>query len=349
MRILLATVQIPFVRGGAEAHAEGLRDALAARGHRAEIVAIPFKSYPPERILDSLLACRLLDLTETSGSRVDLLIGLKFPAYLIPHPRKVLWILHQHRAAYDLWGHPLADLHRYPIGGQVREAIVEADRKLIPEARAVYANSRNVARRLHRYCGLESQPLYHPPPHAGRFACTGQEDYLFYPSRLDRSKRQDLVVEALARTRQPVKVRFAGVSNEPGYPEELRARSQELAIDGRIEWLGPIPEEEKIERYARSLGVLFPTLDEDYGYVSLEAMLSSKPLIACTDSGGPLEFIEPGMTGLVAEPTPDSLAEAMDTLWENRARAQEMGRAAREHYADMRISWDTVIEALLSP
>jgi len=94
MRILIATTQVPFVRGGAEGLAEGLQHALRSHGHEAEIVAIPFKWYPPKKILDNMLAWRLLDVTEASGVPVDLLIGLKFPAYLIPHPNKVLCILH---------------------------------------------------------------------------------------------------------------------------------------------------------------------------------------------------------------------------------------------------------------
>ena len=86
MRIVIATVQVPFVRGGAEVLAEGLREVLHAQGHEAEIVTMPFKWYPPERILDQVLICRLLDLTESCGTAVDRVIGLKFPAYLIPHP-----------------------------------------------------------------------------------------------------------------------------------------------------------------------------------------------------------------------------------------------------------------------
>src|SRR5438552_1765797 len=137
MRILIATVQVPFIRGGAEILAEGLRDALLAAGHQAEIVAVPFKWYPPERILDHMLACRLLDLTETAGVAVDRVIGLKFPAYLIPHPNKVLWVLHQHRMAYEMWDHPFGDLITSPQGPRVRDAIQEADQRLIPETRGV--------------------------------------------------------------------------------------------------------------------------------------------------------------------------------------------------------------------
>jgi len=97
LRVLIVTVQIPFVRGGAENLAEGLQDAFVAAGHQSEIVALPFKWYPPGKILDQMLASRLIDLSEFSGERVDAIIGLKFPAYLAPHPQKKIWLLHQHR------------------------------------------------------------------------------------------------------------------------------------------------------------------------------------------------------------------------------------------------------------
>ena len=97
MRVAIATVQVPFVHGGAEVLAVGLRDALTRAGHEADIVAVPFKWYPPDRILDHMLACRLLDLSESMGTAIDRVIGLKFPAYLVAHPHKVLWITHQHR------------------------------------------------------------------------------------------------------------------------------------------------------------------------------------------------------------------------------------------------------------
>src|SRR3984885_11712685 len=128
MKILIPPSGVPFIRGDAEILADNLLDALSEAGHQAELVVIPFKDYPPGRIPDQILACRLLDLTETCGVRIDRVIGLQFPAYLIPHPHKVIWLLHQHRTAYDLWEDPLAgDLIHMPGGAAARSAIQAAD------------------------------------------------------------------------------------------------------------------------------------------------------------------------------------------------------------------------------
>jgi glycosyltransferase involved in cell wall biosynthesis len=348
MRILIATTHVPFIRGGAEVHAEGLREALENQGHEVEIVAVPFKWYPPEKVLDHMLACRLLDLTEVNGTAVDLLIGLKFPAYLIPHPRKVLWILHQFRTAYDLWDHELGDLVYTPDGTSVRDAIRQADRQLIPEARRVFANSGNVAARLKYFCDIDATPLYHPPPNAEHYYSSPAEDYLFFPSRLCLPKRQALVLEALAMTKSPVRVKFAGTADQPAYSNELRTLSRRMRVHDRVEWLGQISEEEKLKLYARSLAVIYPPIDEDYGYVTLEAMLANKPVITCSDSGGPLEFVRHERTGLISAPDAKSLAQAFDTIWQNREQAKTWGESGRRLYGDMNISWRGVVEKLLS-
>jgi glycosyltransferase involved in cell wall biosynthesis len=348
MRVLIATIKVPFVRGGAEIHAEGLRNALCDAGHEAEIVALPFKWYPPERILDQMLACRLLDLSESAGTPVDRMIGLKFPAYLIPHPHKVLWILHQHRPAYDLWGAFGGDLIHYPNGAQICHVIRQIDRQLIPQARMVFTNSANVSLRLKQYCGINSAPLYHPPQHAEQFYTRAAEDYFFFPSRLQPLKRQALVLEALSHTRRRICVRFAGTPDHPEYAVALTALALKLDVQRRVEWMGYVSEEEKRSLYAHALGIIFPPLDEDYGYVALEAMLSSKPVITCTDSGGPLEFVRTGKSGLITEPTPAALAVAMDQLWEDRARAERMGEEGFAHYQRLEISWPQVVQRLLS-
>lgn len=348
MRILITTVQVPFIRGGAEVHAEGLRNALINFGHKAEILAIPFKWYPPEKILDHMLACRLIDVSEVMGTPVDLVIGLKFPAYLIPHQNKVLWILHQHRTAYELWDHPLSDLVHYPNGAQVRAAIQQADRKLIGEAKAVFTNSRNVARRLKDFCNIDSKPLYHPPPEAEEFYCSESQDYIFFPSRLCIPKRQELVLRALAETRLPVKIRFAGTADHPAYEEKLKSLARKLGVHKRVEWLGLVTDELKRSCYAEAIAIVYPPMDEDYGYVTLEGMLASKPIITCSDSGGPLEFVVDRVTGLITDPTPNALATAFDTVWERRDDAAGWGDAGRKHYERLNLSWDTVVKSLLA-
>jgi hypothetical protein len=111
MRVIVASVRTPFVQGGAEIHAEQLINALLAEGHQAELVTMPFDAGNPERIPDQMLACALMDSDEINGVKVDRLIALKFPAYLMPHPNKVVWLMHQHRPAYDLWNNSLGNLH----------------------------------------------------------------------------------------------------------------------------------------------------------------------------------------------------------------------------------------------
>jgi glycosyltransferase involved in cell wall biosynthesis len=239
-------------------------------------------------------------------------------------------------------------MNQYPNGSLVREAICQADRRLIPEARAVFASSRNVAERLKTYCGIEARPLYHPPPNADRFYAAEAQDYFFFPSRVTPNKRQGLILEALAHSSEKVRVCFASSSDHPTYYPEVKKLASKLGVEKRVEWLGAISEGEKIERYAHALGVLYTPEDEDYGYVTLEAMLAAKPVITCKDSGGSLEFVVDGETGLISEATPKRLARAMEFLWKNRKLAVAMGQAGRERYRDLGISWSRTIEALLA-
>ena len=347
MRIAIVTSKVPFVRGGAEVHAEQLRHALEGAGHEVELMAIPFKWYPPEQILDHLMACRLLSLEESNGTPIDRVIGLKFPAYHIRHPSKVLWILHQFRTAFDLWGGPEADLAYYPNGREIRDAIMQVEQTLLPEARALFTNSRNVATRLMDHCGIPSEPLYHPPQDAELFYSAEGQDYLYYPSRLAPLKRQTLVLEALSHCRQPVRVVFSGKPDSPGYAKTLSQLADRYKVADRVEWKGLVSDEEKRRLYAEARGILFPPQDEDYGYITLEAMLSAKPVITCEDSGGPLEFVLQEETGLIARPEAASLAAAMDRIWRERRFAEEAGRAGRERYEEMGISWKRVVEVLV--
>ena len=348
MKILVTLPQVPYVLGGAELHSQELVKHLRLAGHEAEVVTHPFGDHSPDAVLEAMVSARMMRLVESSGRRVDRLIAVKFPSYYAPHPHKVVWLLHQHRTAYDLWSHPLADLPWFEQGLAVRDAIRAADRQLLPDARALFTISRNVSRRLEHFSGLDAEPLYHPPPDAGALGCAPAEDYLFMPSRINALKRQSLVVEALAHTTEPVRVRFSGAADHEDLLAAVQQRAESLGVADRVEWLGRTEAPRLRDLYARCMGVIFPPVDEDYGYITLEAMLSSKPVITCEDSGGPLEFVVPNETGLVSPATAEGLAAAMDHLWSNRERAARMGRNGRERYASLSISWDRVLERLLA-
>ena len=343
--ILICTTQVPFTTGGAELHVEGLRRALIEAGYIAEIVALPFKWYPPSEIMRGAMAWRMLDLSASNGRAIDLVIGMKFPAYLVAHQRKVLWILHQHRSAYNLWGTQFDDLSTYPDGVRIREWIQHCDQRFIPEARKVFANSNTVKDRLEHYNKIESETLYHPPPLAQKLKTGETGDYIFYPSRLESQKRQELLIEAMRFVRTPVKAVFAGRSHDTKRYEGL---IKQHGVGDRVTMRGFVSDEELVELYANALAVGYLPFDEDYGYVTLEGMLSAKPVVVTQDGGGAAELIEHLENGMVVPPDARAIAEALDELYENRGAAISMGKRGREKLLAMKLSWENVVAKIIS-
>ena len=342
MRIAVVNTQVPFIRGGAEQLAQWLVDKLREYGHRAELVSLPFRWDPMQKLLEHALAARLMRIAD-----VDRVIGFKFPSYYIPHDDKVLWVLHHFKPAYDHWGtaYGLPDTAE---GRYVRGAIVQADNRVLAEARRVYVLSHVVARRLRAFNDVESTVLYPPVGDEQSYYCGELGNYVFFPSRINPIKRQALAVEAMRHVTSDVRLVIAGDADirRPDV-DELSKLVADPRVHGRVKLLaGWLPERRKLELLANCLGVLFPPLDEDYGYVTLEGFLACKPVITCTDSGGPLELVEDGISGWVAEPDPRSIAEAIDRLAAERDRAVRMGVNGRERVQELGISWKHVVEEL---
>jgi glycosyltransferase involved in cell wall biosynthesis len=210
------------------------------------------------------------------------------------------------------------------------------------ECRARFAISRNVAERLQRYNGLTAEPLYPPPQHLGRYHDAGDGDYLFYAGRLDRLKRLDLLLDALARTPPDVRVKLAGSGPMEG---ELRRQAAKLGLEQRVDFLGFVSADELLELYAGCRAAYYAPLNEDYGYVTVEAFLSGKPVVTSSDAGGPLEFVRHDENGLVAAPEAEALAAALERLWAwPAARRRAAGLAGRATVAG--ITWAHVIDRL---
>jgi len=344
MRILTVSTIVPFVVGGGELITDWLDETLKEYGYESEVIKIPFWSYPPE-MLEQMLALRLLDLS----THADVLIAIRTPSYLVRHPNKVVWFIHHHRGAYDLWGTPYQDIPGTPEGVKLREAIVRADDVSLREAKKIYTNSRVVSGRLKHFNNIDSEVLYPPLMHAEQYHCSGYGNYIFYPSRITHHKRQYLVAESMRFTKSDVTLVLAGSPDTEEHAEHVRSIIRKYDLGHKIKLINRwISQEEKVGLFADALGCVYVPYDEDsYGYVSLEAFHSEKPVITCSDSGGTLELIDDGINGLIVHPEPQAIAEAMDKLFYNKDMAKKMGRAGREKLISADISWDNVIEKLV--
>lgn len=342
--VLVCEAQVPFVHGGAEVHVRELVRELRQRGYQAELVSVPFKWYPKEEILPHAAAWRLLDLSESNGRPVDLVIASKFPTYFVRHPNKVAWLIHQYRAAYELCGTPYSDFLHTELDVGLRETLIKLDTEMLGECRAIFANARNTASRLEKFNGLKAEALYHPSRLSPRLRPGPYGDYLLSVGRIESVKRVDLAVEALARTASPLRLLVAGDGTQRGNVERV---AEKAGVADRVTFLGTVDDEALIELYAGALAVIYPPYDEDFGYVTLEAFLARKPVITCSDSGGPNEFVVDGVNGFVCAPAPKSIGEAVERLAADRQRAAALGDAG--HDVARTITWDGVIEKLVMP
>lgn len=319
-----------------------LIEQLRQRGYEVEKVAIPFRGQPKSELLSQAAAWRLIDLTSSHGRSIDLVIATRFPTYFVRHPNKVAWVIHQHRAAYELVGTPYSDFTHDEADVGLRKHLVELDSRMLGECRRVFANAQNTANRLKKYNGVDAQALYHPPALASRLRPGPFGDYVLIVGRLESVKRADLAVRAL--THAPAGVRLVLVGDGTQRPL-LDVIVRDAGLSNRVVFAGAAAPDQLLDLYSGALGVVYVPFDEDYGYVTLESFLSGKPVITCRDSGGTLEFVVDGHNGFVCDPDPASIGAAITRLDADRQLAARLGRAGLERAR--LVTWDGVVEQLL--
>lgn len=323
------------MRGGAELHMENLVQALSDVGHRADLVRLPV-AWDKDRLFDAPLAWRMVPVD------ADLVIATNFPSYFVQHPRKIVWLFHQHRAAYDAIDTSWSDFGIDEESVEALRLLSEWDTRALEEAERLFTTSGVVAARLARYNGLRGTPLYHPPPLHDRLRQGPLGDYVFCPTRLERNKRPELLVTALVHAPAAVRGVLAGAGSMAG---ELERLAHEHEVADRTDLRGFVDDDELVKLYADALAVIYAPLDEDYGYVTLQAFLAGKPVITSTDAGGVLEWVEDSVTGLVTDGSPQAIGEAVGRLDADREWAAGMGRAGRERVKDL--NWPSVVGELL--
>jgi glycosyltransferase involved in cell wall biosynthesis len=381
---IVAPSPVPFVIGGAENLWWGLLDALNARaGVEADLVKLPSPERNMGELLSSYRRFSELDLSHFDlvistkypawairhpNHIVYLQHTLRglydcYPQgmptrfdpdtlYALGMPSRLVEALQQ-CSATDVGFDELLDaldaaFHRAPTapcwafpGPVTRAAIRLLDAIAMRPDKVVHhaAISHVVAAREGYFPAGVDVAVHHHPTHLKGLA-PGPQQTIFSASRLDPAKRIELIIEAYKKSGVQLPLHIAG-----GGRDEARLRAVAGDHPG-IRFLGRIPDAMLAREYARALCVPFVPRDEDYGLITLEAMLAAKPVITTTDSGGPTELIENGRTGFIVRPDASALARAMRQLCDDPAVAQEMGAAAAARAA--RVDWDTLCDALLA-
>ena len=88
-----------------------------------------------------------------------------------------------------------------------------------------------------------------------------------------------------------------------------------------------------------------PAVDEDYGLVTVESFASAKPVITCSDSGGPSELVASEENGLVVRPESSELAKAIGRMMDDVDLAEQCGQVAYQLSKSM--TWEQTVRQLV--
>lgn len=342
--LAVVTSSPPFVEGGHLVIARSLVAALRDAGHEADLIVTPQNRFGRQGA--AYLATWLTDVGRTHDDRpIDQVISLRYPSYAVRHPRHVCWLLHPMREYYDQWeafSRPLSWKGR--IKERTRRRLLwAADRYLLTRnVSKLFVISATVQRRLETFGGIPAEVL-HPPAPQRAYRVDDYEPYLFAVSRFTPLKRMALIVEALAQPEaEGIRAVLAG---EGESHDEIARLVRERGLTDRVSLPGRLGEDALVDHLARCRAVVFPPFDEDYGFVTVEAFASAKPVITCTDSGGPTELVQDQVNGFVVEPTPQALARAFRRIITSRDLAEQLGRAGTAVAA--RLTWPATVRRLL--
>ena len=342
MRIALVNTFSPFIRGGAEILVDDLAEQLKDHGHNVDLFRIPFPKYYEAPLITTIEAARMLHFDE-----FERVITFKFPAYCIKHHEKVIWMFHQFRQVYELFGSEYG-LEKNSKGESIRKVVKHVDDDDIRQSKRVYTNAQEVTNRLMLFNKIPSIVLPPPLKKQELYYSENVGDYIYYPSRITDMKRQHLAIEAMRYVKSGVRLVVTGVS-EGAYFKSLKQIINDYGLEKRVDIKdGWVDDDEKRSLLANSLGVIYiPFKEDSCGFVTMEAFYSAKPVITCTDSGGTGEFVENGVNGFIVEPSADAISKVMDILYYDKKLAEGLGRAGLEEITRRDITWPSTIQRLL--
>ncbi len=156
-----------------------------------------------------------------------------------------------------------------------------------------------------------------------------------YVGRVDVEKRVDVLIEALAAL-QDERVDLAIAGSGASLPQ-IKRLIQKRGLEQRVHLLGKVPHENLPPLISASDIFLMPGDAESFSIATLEAMACGKPVLAARASALP-ELVTHLQNGYLFQPqNPQSAADGLNWLLENRARWAQMGRISRQRAEQHRL------------
>lgn len=372
---------VPFMIGGAENLLWGLCETINRyTKHDAELIKLPVREHDFWNLIESYFAYYTLDL-----SHFDLVITSKYPSWMVCHKNSICYMVHTLRGLYDtyhLMGQPskvkrgnaeidkildymdknkecdtldiffsmLFELKKtrsnvpkeyftFP-GPFIRVLVHFMDQFALSQkgVKKICAISKNVMGRKDYFPKGSNVAVYYPPS-ALKDATCGGYNYIFMISRLDAPKRIDMLIRSMSYVKSNIKLLIAGTGPQENTLKQLAKG------DDRIQFLGFVNDDLVDEYYANSLVVPYFPYDEDYGLITIEAMLHRKPVITTVDAGGPNEFVIDNETGFITKFNDREIAEKIDYFAMNPKEAVRMGNNAYNMVKS--ITWEKLVDNLL--
>ena len=153
----------------------------------------------------------------------------------------------------------------------------------------------------------------------GKILCVG--------SLIER-KGVDLLLEALANVKCNYSLYLAGDGAEK---ENLQKKAADLEISDKVHFLGQLKREQLLEHYADSDLFVFPTREDCFALVILEAICSKLPVICSKYADGAYDLIEEGKNGCIIDPYDASaFAECVEKVLSDKVLCEKMQEQSEE-------------------
>lgn len=369
-RILIFTETFFPSQGGSERLAHNFACELARQGWRVTVYApamegsASFDQSAPYRVIRDNTWGRFRRIDREARPAVSRVTRAAASLYLFRALRRIKWdamvAVHLPPIGVPAW--MLKRTMRGPVcvwalGEELVTAMRSKPMRLqvqlsLRTADSVFVISRETARTARDY-GVEKRRmvLQFPTPDRSFFSplCDDREilraRHGMHPgelvivtiSRLVERKGIDTVLRALGeiqRTHPDARWRYL-IGGVGDYKPELRRIAEEEGIRDRVQFLGALPEEEKLETIEAADLFAMPNRQiangelEGFGIVFVEAALRGTPSIGGR-SGGTLDAVEPGASGWLVNPdTTEETRERLLDVLENPETLSKLRPTAR--------------------